>query len=99
LLSLPRRSLLGLLGMTDDLRCHYLGHALAAGRQGCVLLAEGDADLRAIESTSGSWPWVSTRKISAVIWSPNLGVFAVSAGALGPRRGHVIWSGVHAIPK
>lgn len=31
-------------------------------------------------------------RVAAVIWSPILGVFAVRAGALGPRRGRVIWS-------
>jgi hypothetical protein len=27
-----------------------------------------------------------------------MGVFSVRSGALGPRRGHVIWSGVLAVP-
>ena len=34
---------------------------------------------------------------SAVISSPNLGVFAVTAAAFEPRRGHVIYSGVLAV--
>ena len=35
--------------------------------------------------------WGEARN-AAVIWSPNLGVFAVNVAGLDPRRGLVIWS-------
>jgi hypothetical protein len=36
-------------------------------------------------------------RVAAVISSPDLGVFAVTAAGPGPRRGHVICSGVFAV--
>src|SRR5215472_5963632 len=40
--------------------------------------------------------WASAR-VAAVISTPDLGVFAVSAAGSGLRRGHVIYSGVFAV--
>jgi hypothetical protein len=37
--------------------------------------------------------------VPAVISSPIFDVFAVNAAAPGPRRGHVIYSGVSAAPE
>src|SRR5690242_730101 len=48
--------------------------------------------------TLRSEPWTAaTARVAAVISSPHLGVFAVIAAGPGPRRGHVIYSGVFAV--